>query len=168
MDPVLKDFFDAHRRLVSVFGSRQRRLPLDGMLVGDLGEILVSQLRGYELLEQSTAGADLRHQGVDYEVKTTQATTKRKGWAFRETTEAQVILVELDLSASTTDGVLKIWFEGPMLALEDGPLPRRRAKANGQRFLSLAALKRSGLVFDRAKSTVQNLGNSLMMGTTNQ
>ncbi len=116
----------------------ERRFPLDGMLVGDLGEVMVASRFGLELLPQSEPGRDaVAPDGREVEIKAT-AVQKNGGFAFRDHPEqprsppAHVIAIRI-----IEDGTIDVIYNGAGERL--WPLLGKLAD-NGQRRVAASQL----------------------------
>lgn len=132
LQTLVKQLYATVRELEAMFPGRH--FTPDGHLVGSLGECLVADAYGLELLAASNKGFDaVTADGVEVEIKATQG----RSVAFRHEPRHAIVIRILP------DGTFEEVYNGPgalVWALFEGkPLP-----SNGQYQVSLARLRRLG------------------------
>ena len=159
---LVRELYAIQDRLREAF-RQPRRFPLDGKLVGDLGEVIAAERYGLELVDNvSTKGHDAFRRDasgavVRVEVKATQAGTPQASIAFSSTTlehppdEFIVLVIQRDGSADEA-------YNGPASPILEklkrmaSPDGKRKAPPAGKQLkLSLAAIKRIARTVPRGK-----------------
>ena len=109
--------------------------PLDGHLVGSMGECLVADAYGLKLLKASNKGFDaVTEDGLQVEIKTTQSTTKSKKVGFRHKPEHSII-VKLH-----SDGSFDEIYNGPG-SLIWNEFDEKKRPSNGQYQISINRIR---------------------------
>jgi len=141
---LIRELYAVQQRLREAFP--KRRFPLDGKLVGDLGEVIAAERYGLELLgDVSKKGHDATRVDTNglvlrVEVKATQADTPGADIAFSSTVlddppdEFIVLVIRHDGSAEEA-------YNGPASPILD-ELKRKAAPEGKQKKLSLVAIRR--------------------------
>ncbi|MEJ1961017.1 MAG: hypothetical protein WDO56_05500 [Gammaproteobacteria bacterium] len=102
MDPEVKAFVKAHRRLCKHYANTRLKFTLDGKLVGDLAEVIASKLFRLTLCRERTPGVDGHApDGRSVQVKSTGSSFKGPAFTPGEGRADHLIFLRLDFDRAT-------------------------------------------------------------------